>query len=201
MQTPPAPTIPAATTGSGCLEPGGVIPTGSRSTADRISKRHKVRAGLTNDTLSNGSRDAPRQPARSQLLDQAGEILGTASYMSPEQASGTGWEVTVTHSGAAPMNHLAESLLDADLYDATEEDAKARLLATLSCSHLGLIEAIRQAQLPAGTITPRLLERLLNDLGDQTDQLPCLQHALMRTWDQWRRKSEESGVRRRGIIR
>lgn len=29
-----------------------------------------------------------------------------------------------------------------------------------------------------GTITPRLLQRLLNDLGDQTDQLPCLQHAL-----------------------
>ncbi len=201
-------------------------------------------------------------------------------------AAGTGWEVAVTHPGAAPMSHLAESLLAADLYDATEEDAKARLLATLSRSHLGLIEAIRQAQLPAGTnfllvvdqfeeifrfnqggaaqrdtanefvsmllqaaaqtdvpiyvvltmrsdfigdcaqfenlaeavnrgeyliprmtreqfkqsiegpirvaggtITPRLLQRLLNDLGDQTDQLPCLQHALMRTWDQWRRSS------------
>jgi hypothetical protein len=34
-----------------------------------------------------------------------------------------------------------------------------------------------------GTIAPRLLQRLLNDLGQQADQLPCLQHALMRTWD------------------
>lgn len=206
-------------------------------------------------------------------------------------AAGTSWEVAVTHPGAAPMNHLAASLLATDLYDAAEEDAKARLLATLSRSHLGLIEAIRQAQLPAGTnfllvvdqfeeifrfnqggaaqrdtanefvsmllqaatqkdvpiyvvltmrsdfigdcaqfehlaeavnrgeyliprmtreqfkqsiegpirvaggtLTPRLLQRLLNDLGEQADQLPCLQHALMRTWDQWRRSSEDLGA-------
>ena len=32
-------------------------------------------------------------------------------------------------------------------------------------------------------ITPRLVNRLLNDVGDDPDQLPILQHALMRTWD------------------
>jgi hypothetical protein len=31
-------------------------------------------------------------------------------------------------------------------------------------------------------ITPRLVQRLLNDVGDDPDQLPILQHALMRTW-------------------
>lgn len=36
-----------------------------------------------------------------------------------------------------------------------------------------------------GEITPRLVARLLNDLSDETDQLPVLQHALMRTWDHW----------------
>jgi hypothetical protein len=36
-----------------------------------------------------------------------------------------------------------------------------------------------------GTITPRLVQRLLNDLGDNPDQLPILQHALMRTWNYW----------------
>jgi tetratricopeptide (TPR) repeat protein len=36
-----------------------------------------------------------------------------------------------------------------------------------------------------GQITPRLLQRLLNDLGEEQDQLPCLQHALMRTWRVW----------------
>ena len=35
-----------------------------------------------------------------------------------------------------------------------------------------------------GAIAPRLVLRLL-DLGDDQDQLPVLQHALMRTWDHW----------------
>ncbi len=36
-----------------------------------------------------------------------------------------------------------------------------------------------------GKIAGRLVQRLLNDLGDNPDQLPILQHALMRTWDYW----------------
>lgn len=36
-----------------------------------------------------------------------------------------------------------------------------------------------------GRISPRLVKRLLNDLGDNQDQLPIMQHALMRTWDYW----------------
>jgi len=34
-----------------------------------------------------------------------------------------------------------------------------------------------------GEITLPLVSRLLNDVGDNPDQLPILQHALMRTWD------------------
>jgi WD40 repeat protein/energy-coupling factor transporter ATP-binding protein EcfA2 len=34
-------------------------------------------------------------------------------------------------------------------------------------------------------ITQRLLDCVLNEMGDQSDQLPVLQHALMRTWDVW----------------
>lgn len=37
-----------------------------------------------------------------------------------------------------------------------------------------------------GEISPLLVNRLLNDIGDDQDQLPILQHALMRTWDVWR---------------
>jgi WD40 repeat protein/energy-coupling factor transporter ATP-binding protein EcfA2 len=36
-----------------------------------------------------------------------------------------------------------------------------------------------------GRITQRLVKRLLSDIGDNQDQLPILQHALMRTWDYW----------------
>lgn len=34
-------------------------------------------------------------------------------------------------------------------------------------------------------ITESLVNRLMNDVGDNPDQLPILQHALMRTWDHW----------------
>ena len=40
-----------------------------------------------------------------------------------------------------------------------------------------------------GNITQRLVLRLLNDFGDEYDQLPILQHALMRTWDHWQERS------------
>ena len=34
-------------------------------------------------------------------------------------------------------------------------------------------------------IAPRLVTRVLNEIGDDPDQLPVLQHAMMRTWDEW----------------
>jgi len=40
-------------------------------------------------------------------------------------------------------------------------------------------------------MTPRLVQRLLNDVGDNPDQLPILQHALMRMWDKW----QENGAK------
>ena len=41
-----------------------------------------------------------------------------------------------------------------------------------------------------GKITPGLVNRLLNDVGDNPDQLPVLQHALMRTWEEWQADSD-----------
>ena len=42
-----------------------------------------------------------------------------------------------------------------------------------------------------GTIAPRLVLRLLNDVGTDRDQLPVLQHALMRTWDHWQSRAHD----------
>jgi hypothetical protein len=39
-----------------------------------------------------------------------------------------------------------------------------------------------------GKITPRLVNRLLNEVGDNQDQLPVLQHLLMRSWHEWNEK-------------
>ena len=39
-------------------------------------------------------------------------------------------------------------------------------------------------------LTRNLLRSLLDDIGDRTDQLPVLQHALMRTWTHWQELDE-----------
>jgi WD40 repeat protein len=50
-----------------------------------------------------------------------------------------------------------------------------------------LREAIEgPARLEGVTLAPRLLDRLLNEMGDRSDQLPIMQHALLQTWEQWR---------------
>ena len=41
------------------------------------------------------------------------------------------------------------------------------------------------------TLSPILLNRLLNDVGDIPDHLPILQHALMRTWYHWQQTDPE----------
>jgi WD40 repeat protein len=212
---------------------------------------------------------------------QGGKMLG----------AGAAWEIAVTHPGGNPLALLTEALLDADIYDREAENTRENLLATLSRSHFGLVEAIKQAGLgeetnfllvvdqfeeifrfreagqtqqeaanefvsilleaaaqkktpiyvvltmrsdfigecgqfeglaemvnqgefliprltrdqykrviegpikvAGGQIAPRLLQRLLNDLGQQADQLPCLQHALMRTWNLWTEKADHEAL-------
>ncbi|RZI62594.1 MAG: ATP-binding protein [Rubrivivax sp.] len=55
------------------------------------------------------------------------------------------------------------------------------------------------AHLRGAAIDPVLLTRLVNDLGDDPDQLSILQHALHRTWAHWAAASQ-SGVAARAPI-
>jgi tetratricopeptide (TPR) repeat protein len=43
-------------------------------------------------------------------------------------------------------------------------------------------------------ITPRLVLRLMNEVGNDHDRLPVLQHALMRTWDHWQNQQEDRPI-------
>ncbi len=53
-------------------------------------------------------------------------------------------------------------------------------------------EAIRgPIKLRRAEISPQLVNQLLNDMGDSPDELPILQHALMRTWDKWSANHKE----------
>ena len=59
-----------------------------------------------------------------------------------------------------------------------------------------LEEAIRKPiEKAGGTIEPELVERLLNDCGDELDQLPVLQHCLMRLWDRAGEETAAGGAR------
>ena len=44
---------------------------------------------------------------------------------------------------------------------------------------------VRPVELRGARIAPRLVQRLLNDVSDDFDDLPVMQHALSRTWHQW----------------
>ena len=60
-----------------------------------------------------------------------------------------------------------------------------------------LEDAIRKPiEKAGGTIEPELVERLLNDCGDELDQLPVLQHCLMRLWDRAGAETAAGGARR-----
>lgn len=58
-----------------------------------------------------------------------------------------------------------------------------------------LREAIEGPALMSGSqLSPRLLDLLLNRLGDRSDRLPVLQHALLRTWDFWNQAGSEGAI-------
>ena len=65
--------------------------------------------------------------------------------------AGSSWEVAVMRPGGDPITNLAQALCDADLYSNKEADFPAQVQATLNRSGLGLVEAVRQAGLPADT--------------------------------------------------
>ncbi len=53
-------------------------------------------------------------------------------------------------------------------------------------NEMELIEAVRKpVMLGNAQIAERLVERLISDVNNEQEQLPILQHALMRTWDFW----------------
>ncbi len=107
------------------------------------------------------------------------------------------------------------------LFACQQQEARIFIVLTMRSDFLGectefrgLPEAINQSQyliprmtreqrkaaitgpvaVGGASITPRLVTRLLNDVGDNPDQLPILQHALMRTWDHWEKSAHAEGA-------
>ena len=203
---------------------------------------------------------------------------------------GSDGSTVVFRPGGDPLLNLAEAMIEADLYDPEDDEAPLRIRATLSRSRLGLVQSVKQSDLPEGTnllivvdqfeelfrfrdtseehqsratafvklllnavadpelpiyvaitmrsdylgdcaqlpglaeavndgeylipkltrdqkrdaiekpvsvgggqISPALVQQLLNDVGDDSDQLPILQHVLMRIWDKWELDQNAAG--------
>jgi len=80
----------------------------------------------------------------------------------------------------------SEFLGDCSLYPGLPEAINRGLFLTPSLTPEQMADAIQlPAELPqfGGSVDPALVRRLLEETRGQTDQLPLLQHALMRLWD------------------
>lgn len=49
---------------------------------------------------------------------------------------------------------------------------------------------VNPAELRGATVAPRLVQRILDDVSDDFDDLPVMQHALTRTWNEWARECQ-----------
>ncbi len=89
----------------------------------------------------------------------------------------------VEHAIYVVMTMRSEFLGDAALYPGLADAINRGLYLVPSMTREQLRDAITEPVVECGgEITNRLVNRLLNDLGDEQDQLPVLQHALMRLW-------------------
>ncbi len=125
---------------------------------------------------------------------------------------GQAWAQSATQNPAAALVHLLlEAVRQSEIpihvmitmrSDFLGDCAQFRDLSEAINDGLYLIPRMTRDQLrlaitaPAavcGTaMTPRLVQELLNDVNDDPDQLPVLQHALMRTWNKWQNKIGDS---------
>jgi hypothetical protein len=173
-----------------------------------------VQAVIVGTTLRRGSgglaevvRQAAMPPEENLLVvvDQFEEIFRFASLAQDE---------TFQNEAAAFVKLVLEASLQSEVPVYIVLTMRSDYLG--DCSRFwGLPEAINESQyliprltrdqlreaitgpiaVAGGTITPSLLNQLLNDVGSNSDQLPILQHALSRTWDLWKRESGAEGGR------
>ena len=169
-----------------------------------IEENAQIQTAITEATLRRGSLGLVeavrqnRQPSNESLLvvvDQFEELFRFAHVSASEQ---------YRYEAAAFVKLLLEA--------ARQREHSIYVVLTMRSDFLGdcaqfwdLPEAINEGQylIPrmtrdqraeaitgpiavcGGRVTQRLVNRLLNDTGDNPDMLPILQHALMRTWENW----------------
>jgi hypothetical protein len=163
-----------------------------------------LRVGLTHATLDSGERGLVEAAQQAQLdtdenvlvvVDQFEELFRfrhsrSAAHASDEAAAFVKLILTAAASDDVPIYVMitmrSDFIGECARFSDLPETLNDGLFLVPRLTRDQLREAIEGPVGVAGaSIAPRLVNRLLNDLGDDPARLPVLQHALMRTWDLW----------------
>ena len=120
------------------------------------------------------------------LVDQFEELF---RYCRTDSAEAAAFVSLLLGAASHPQVYLvmtmrSEFLGDCSQFPDLPEAINAGLFLTPRLSAEQIADAIQlPARLFAGDVTPELVRRLLAEAKEENDQLPLLQHALMRLWD------------------
>ena len=120
------------------------------------------------------------------LVDQFEEVFRYQRHASNEAAEFVSLILAASKHPAVytALTMRSEFLGNCVAFQGLPEAINSGLYLTPSLDREQLSEAIAfPAKVFGGDVTPELVNRLLNDAGQSMDQLPLLQHALMRLWD------------------
>lgn len=129
------------------------------------------------------------------FIDQFEELFRYAEN-NPEQAQD--FVETLLHLGqASPLNTYVVITMRSDFignasrYPAfTEKLNQSQFLIPYMTREEKKQAIVGPVEVMSARIQPELVNRILDDLGESPDQLPLMQHALMRTWNEWQRTAD-----------
>ena len=135
-----------------------------------------------------------RLPARARVLvvvDQFEEIFRFKRMADPDEAAAF---VKLLLQAAADPDSPVSVVLTlrsdtlgacADFRDLPEAVSRGGYLVPRLKREQRKQAIVKPVELRGAQIAPRLVQRLLNDVSDDFDDLPVMQHALARTWQRW----------------
>lgn len=131
-----------------------------------------------------GEDDAALAPTAEQTAERIRRRQDAASLVSLLLALSDPRKVTIPVYVCITMR--TDFLGDCDLFEGLPEaiNKSGYLVPRLTRKQLREC-VVGPARLHGAQVAPRLVDRVLNDVGDRGDQLPVLQHALLRTWERW----------------
>lgn len=174
-----------------------------------VADEEPLRVGLTTAVLKSGARGLSEVARNAHLAEDENILIVVDQF---EELFRFRYSV-----GSAYVSDEAAAFVKLLLAAAADRDVSVYVLITMRSDFIGdcaqfrdlperlneglfLVPRLTRDQLreaiagPVGvagaTMAPRLVNRLLNEIGDDPDQLPVLQHALMRTWTFWESRGD-----------